>query len=294
MGFDFWPVGLVSSALFFYGSSGEKPLGCPKSYQGDAIATHGKNSDIPFILPSEEDSEVYSSVELNRSGVEAARQTTADHRAISFPQLAYHDQNGEALIPITHSPFSIGGAMADVHLPGPFVDDWHALIQNNNGAISVEDIRSKNGVFLRIENELPLEDHDEIAIGNHRFIFRSTWDSPSIAGNDTHVYGGPLPAPPRLIQICVGGIQGAVWFVQNELYIANIAGRAKMTNMNTAFVNDPSISVPHAAIQFVDGGYIINDLNSITGVYIRLSGAVELVDGDTFLIANTPISLLYP
>ncbi len=193
-------------------------------------------------------------------------------------------------MPITKTPFSIGGPTADLNIESDFVDDWHAVLQNNQGVISVADVRSTNGVFLKIENELTLEDHDQIAIGDQRFIFRSTWDLPQDLKR-TNVYGAVPPEGARLIQIFEGGAQGSVWFIESKLLITS---SPPASPTNCAYIKDASISSPHASILLTGEGYVINDMNSASDIFIRLSSSVELFDGDTFLIANTPISLRYP
>lgn len=70
----------------------------------------------------------------------------------------------------------------------------HAAIQRIGGSWCVRDLGSANGTFVngqRLQGERPLESGDEIAIGKHVLIFRS---SELPVGEET--IGGP--APPEL------------------------------------------------------------------------------------------------
>ncbi len=259
------------------------------------ITKQDNKSSFPFDLPSDDDSEVYSSVELNRvASQKGAIAPSGAHAAVAVSQLSLTLAGEAKLVPVLRTPFSIGGTEADLHVPGEFVDDWHAILQNHDGVISVEDVRSVNGVFLKIENELTLEDFDQIAIGNQRFVFRSSWDAPDEREETTaKIYGAHPPSGARLVQIFEGGVVGATWFIDSGLTITGtLPADRKATQY--AVIKDSSISSPHASIIRVATGYVINDLQSSTGIFVRVSGSVELFDGDTFLIANTPISLRYP
>ena len=71
----------------------------------------------------------------------------------------------------------IGTANCDMLLKDPFLSRWHAQIFYRDSQILLEDLRSHNGVFLRIADELLLEDGDEILAGRQRFLFQTSFDS---------------------------------------------------------------------------------------------------------------------
>ena len=70
---------------------------------------------------------------------------------------------------ITSPRISIGRASdCDIRLDDEFASSRHAAIQHSNGALSVEDLGSKNGTFvndLPIRSRTDLKSGDEIHIG---------------------------------------------------------------------------------------------------------------------------------
>jgi hypothetical protein len=64
----------------------------------------------------------------------------------------------------------------DVFLDDVTVSRRHAVLLENNGTFTIEDLGSLNGTFLnrrRIDAAQPLEDGDELQIGKYRLIFLS-------------------------------------------------------------------------------------------------------------------------
>ncbi|MGR9108241.1 MAG: TIR domain-containing protein [Gammaproteobacteria bacterium] len=75
-------------------------------------------------------------------------------------------------------PISIGRTEGDVLIPDPGLSERHLrLIPGNDGVtVTVEDLNSHNGVYVRIEDEIELHDRDRISIGTLRFRIEEVED----------------------------------------------------------------------------------------------------------------------
>ncbi len=80
--------------------------------------------------------------------------------------------------PLTEGEHVIGrGSEADVVLDRPRVSRRHVRVRVGPAAISIEDLGSKNGTFLRgrrIHGEEPIQDGDDIRVGSVRLVFRAS------------------------------------------------------------------------------------------------------------------------
>ena len=67
----------------------------------------------------------------------------------------------------------IGRATGDVLLPeDSFVSARHAALSWDGSQCTVRDLRSTNGVFIRVRGKLALHDGDRLLIGHHLYVFR--------------------------------------------------------------------------------------------------------------------------
>ena len=265
------------------------------------------SSKVPFELDDEDD--VFTSAEYERTTTEirtssqfqsiqpqdtgpvhTAPRTTGGQAAVQVPQLTVQTSAGTKQVPLSKSPFTVGLEDADLPIQDPFVDRWHAVLRIEGNSVVVEDMGSLNGVFLRIADDLPLEDRDQIAMGHQRFELRTTWDPvPAVAKSRSAMpAGGKVPTRgARLIQWLEGGRIGHVFRIGDSLSIG-------CTPNNSAFIEDDSLSTLHATIQRSANGYTIKNVSSTGGTFIRIYDPVELISGDCFLVGTSLISVQYP
>ena len=59
------------------------------------------------------------------------------------------------------------------------------------------------------------------------------------------------------------------------------------------FPEDSHLSSPHAVIRRDQDRFFLRDLESDYGTFIRIADAVELIDGDCFLVGRTRIRLMF-
>lgn len=193
-------------------------------------------------------------------------------------------------VEIRGNRFLIGQKGADLALTDQFVSPWHAQIYDDDGALVLEDMGSTNGVYLRIADDFVLEDRDEIVVGSQRLIFRTSWDPPATIGSgNVPSLGAPRGAsqPVRLMLCVEDGQFAAIYPVGDRISLGS-------RNADIALPYDTRLAAPHASIERRGTKYIVRDHGSAHGTFIRVRGAVELIDGDCFLVGRTSLSVFYP
>lgn len=280
------------------------------------------SKNVPFALPDEEDEDVFSSVEVERDedvltsspvvegtpagatpsvsggNVRSANTSASGPRpTVSSKPNAILKIDGPGLpspetVDVNRLVFNIGRDRAHLALKDEYVSPWHAQLRIEGGKVVLSDLGSKNGVFLRIADDLQLEDFDEILVGRQRFVFRTTWDPPAQPASPneprTPALGGNLPPESaRIIQMYSGEQIGTVTRVPDRIVI----GRQ---NADVTAETDAELSSPHATIERRGSQFFIKDARSKHGTFIRVLDSVELIDGDCFMVGRSRISLSYP
>ena len=66
-------------------------------------------------------------------------------------------------------------------------------------------------------------------------------------------------------------------------------------SQNDCVIDEPYTSRHHAKIEFVDGNYVIYDLNSTSGTYINKERIMRhtLQDGDIITLGKYPVIFMY-
>lgn len=184
--------------------------------------------------------------------------------------------------------FLVGRDNCDLELEDRFVSRWHVQLFRRDGTLVLQDLGSRNGVYLRIADDLALEDGDQICVGEQRFEFRTTWDSsPTRRPGDPEVLGASWSgSPARLIRYVEGDQIGGVYPLGERTTIGS-------KNTELVFPEDAMLSSMHATIRRDQGRYILRDTDSGTGTFIRIANAVELIDGDCFLVGRTRLRLTF-
>jgi pSer/pThr/pTyr-binding forkhead associated (FHA) protein len=195
--------------------------------------------------------------------------------------------------PLQPGRVMIGREQADLPLTqDPTISRWHASLLWRAGALTLEDMASTNGVFLRIADAFLLEDGDEFALGLHRFVFLSTSPAlrykPEREVDGVRLAGGASAAAfPRLMHLLEGGVIGGLYPLGERFHIGNKQGELVCPD-------DMSMSGTHAVIERRQHAFYLRDLASALGSYIRINSPVELLDGDSFLVGRTRIAVRLP
>lgn len=191
-------------------------------------------------------------------------------------------------LPVTAS---IIGAEGEVNLPGErFCHPREASLSFEAGHVVLEDLEGGNGVFLRIRTPVELELGDEFVVGDQLLrIQRNPVADDGPDPDPTYFYSSPKwPSSFRVVQVFEGGAIGCSVVARgNTLQIGSAVG-------DLIFPDDPLVADQHCLIEEQAGIMVLTDLNSRTGVFVRVRGAQELVHGDELLVGRTRLVLDVP
>ena len=196
--------------------------------------------------------------------------------------LVFVDEQGRPAdrLPLLPGRVIIGRTDGDVLFPNdPYLAPWHAQISFRKNGIFLKDMDTANSVYLRISGEIILHDEDRFIIGNQLFEFRSDWEEPKSQVDGSIIQGARgFRQGARIQLIREGGEPVGVYLISPELTIGRESG-------DLLFPDDPSLHKRHAGIKrFEDGTCHLIDLDSPTGVFLRIREEVELINGDCFQI----------
>jgi predicted component of type VI protein secretion system len=180
------------------------------------------------------------------------------------------------------------GAKGGVTLMGErFCHPSEAIIRWKGGALLLEDFEGGNGVFLRVRRPVELEPGDEFIIGDQLLRIEKNPvadDEPDDA--PTYFYSSPKwPSAFRIVQIFEGGSPGACVVARGTtLQVGSAVG-------DLVFPNDPLVSEQHCYIEEQAGSIVITDLQSRTGVFVRVKSEERLDHGDQFIVGRTRLAV---
>jgi len=157
----------------------------------------------------------------------------------------------------------------------------------NDDKLWLVDLHGGNGAFWRIRSPVEVTVGDEFIIGDQLLrIQRNPTFNLAPGPGPTYCYSSPVPESSfRVVQVFEGGAEGACTMSRGTtLYIG--AGYNDMI-----IPRDPLISERHCLLDEQAGAIILTDLESKTGVFVRIQGKQELRHGDEFLIGRTRLQV---
>ena len=80
------------------------------------------------------------------------------------------DQQSEKKVYSVKEKATIGRESGDIVITDPFISGTHAEIVQREGKFYLRDLNSSNGVFVRITDEIEIEEGTEFLLGKHQFI----------------------------------------------------------------------------------------------------------------------------
>ncbi len=171
-----------------------------------------------------------------------------------------------------------------------FCHEEEAMLILQEGRLSLEDLEGGNGVFLRINSPVALEMNDEFIVGDQ--LMRVEANPVPDDGPDpdpTYFYSSPKwPSAFRVVQVLEGGSRGACVVAQgNTLQIGSAVG-------DLVFAEDPLVDHQHCVVEEQAGVVILTDLGSRSGVFVRVSGECDLMEGDEILVGRTRLRIHLP
>jgi pSer/pThr/pTyr-binding forkhead associated (FHA) protein len=196
----------------------------------------------------------------------------------------------------------------------PYLSPRHVRIVWAGGKLALRDLGSTNGVYIRLapardvngrrdagEVSMPLAHHDLILVGQQVLRFEVLKEGEGGFGpaqeHGTLLFGSPAaPRYARLCQRTVEGIARDVYYIRKA---ETVLGRE---SGDVVFTEDPFLSRRHAAIRLVSANgalvagspprtpteprFLLTDLGSSNGTFLRIRGDVELAPGDHFRVGQ--------
>jgi hypothetical protein len=169
----------------------------------------------------------------------------------------------------------------------PYLSPRHAELQLSAAGLEVRDLRSLNGVFVRITQEEPLESGDSFRIGQELLRFDAI--SPAQPLEDgTEIIGTPNPGYWGRLSVVVGrDLDGPAFPLYDET--VNI-GRERG---NVLFPEDGYVSGGHCQLAVQDGRVYLKDLGSSNGTFLRVRGARTVPSGSLMLMGQQLFRVAY-
>ncbi|HET6439025.1 MAG TPA: FHA domain-containing protein [Anaeromyxobacter sp.] len=167
----------------------------------------------------------------------------------------------------------------------PTVSPRHASFTIAGERVTVEDLGSVNGTFLRIRAPHRLAPGEEIRLGR-QLLRVEPLVRPDADGSEARSWGAADPGHRmRLAQLLEGGGLGEIHPLhQGENVIGREAGEV-------VFPGDRYVSARHARIDLSGEAMTLTDLGSSNGTFCRLAGPTSIVPGDQLLIGAELLKL---
>ncbi len=191
-------------------------------------------------------------------------------------------------------PGITAGQGGDIRLSDdPLVAPAHARFTQLGDAVFVEDLRSRQGVFLRLREPHCLRDGDVIIMGRERLSFCvEAGGVPAAEGvslKATAIMGASLAEVarhPMLIRLNSENQETDRYRLRAP---ETSFGRSKGTY---TFPEDHYLSATHARIELQDGQYFLEDLASTNGTFVRIRKRILIHEGDTLMIGQQLLRVL--
>jgi pSer/pThr/pTyr-binding forkhead associated (FHA) protein len=187
---------------------------------------------------------------------------------------------------LTEEVVDLGRTDGHLNFPDdPYLSERHCRFAVQDGAWVVQDLSSRNGVFLRIADSCELQDGDTILLGKQVLRFDLLSDAErNLAPAVEHgvmILGSPLREPwGRLRQLTVAGISRDVYY----LYRPKVAiGRE---DGDLIFPDDEFMSRQHMSLSITEGKVHIKDVGSSNGTFVRIRDRPRLRNREMLRIGD--------
>jgi pSer/pThr/pTyr-binding forkhead associated (FHA) protein len=165
------------------------------------------------------------------------------------------------------------------------VSPRHARFTLDGDRLTVEDLGTVNGTFLRIRAPERVALGEEIRVGRQLLRVEPLLRPPE-AADGTRAWGAPDPGCRlRLAQLLDGGGLGEVHPLrEGENVIGREAGEV-------VFPGDRYVSARHAQLDVEGDALTLSDLGSSNGTFRRIAGPTVIAPGDQLLIGAQLLKL---
>jgi pSer/pThr/pTyr-binding forkhead associated (FHA) protein len=161
-----------------------------------------------------------------------------------------------------------------------YLSPTHAALIVQKDTMIVRDLGSLNGVFVKMIEDEALQPGQVIRIGQELLRF-DIIEPPQPMADGTEVMGSPNPGFWGKITVVIGnGVDGSAYPLLNE----SITLGRERGEIN--FPEDGYVSGLHARLTHQNGMFVLSDLGSSNGTFIRVQGERMLTDGSFILLGQ--------
>jgi pSer/pThr/pTyr-binding forkhead associated (FHA) protein len=174
----------------------------------------------------------------------------------------------------------IGRGQGTLFEADAYLSPRHAEFTVTTNGLVVRDLRSLNGVFLKITGDEALESGDIFRLGQELLRFEVI-SPPQPLEDGTEIMGTPNPGFWGRLSVIVGrDVDGSAFPLFGD---AIVLGRERG---DILFPEDGYVSGTHARISLVEGQVILSDLGSSNGTFLRLRHERTIPNGSFILMGQ--------
>ncbi len=181
-------------------------------------------------------------------------------------------------------PRAVVGSKGAIALEGErFSHAEEAVLCMRKGKLFLETLDAGNGVFLRVKGSIELELNDEFIVGDQLLrVEKNPKPDDGPSPDPTYFYSSPKwQSSFRIVQTFEGGAVGATALARgNAIQVGSAVG-------DLLFPHDPLVSEQHCLVEEQAGSILLTDVDSRTGVFVRMRGEQALDHGDELLVGRT-------
>ncbi len=182
--------------------------------------------------------------------------------------------------PLQEGDNLIGRGQGSLFDADPYLSPRHAEFMLTEDTLVVRDLKSLNGVFVKIAQEERLESGDIFRIGQELLRF-DVIAPPSPMEDGTEIIGTPNPGYWGRISVIVGrDVDGPAFPLYDE---SIVLGRERG---DILFPEDGYVSGTHTQITLRDGAVYLSDLGSSNGTFFRICSARTIASGSLLLMGQ--------
>jgi pSer/pThr/pTyr-binding forkhead associated (FHA) protein len=209
------------------------------------------------------------------SGTPAARPAPRGHLTLIRP-----DGTEGGVHPLHEAENLIGRGQGALFDADPYLSPRHAEFTFTPEGLLVRDLRSLNGVFIKIMQEETLESGDVLRIGQELLRFDAI-SAPVPLEDGTEIIGTPNPGYWGRISVIVGrDVDGPAFPLFDETVVL---GRERG---DILFPEDGYVSGTHAQLTLRNGHVYLSDLGSSNGTFFRIRASRAIPSGSLLLMGQ--------
>lgn len=246
--------------------------------------------EIQREIESKIDSESKTKVKSDR-GIDLQQEIKPDRTALlGSPRTDYtscvlfHEGAEEKKIVIQDWPFDIGKSKGQLRFPqDSYLSDRHARIIKKEDGFALIDLESVNGVYLKVNERVKLDDNVVFCIGSYVLLFERLHEEDCklepAREDGVLVFGSPLENVwGRVRFLTVAGVcRGVVYLSGGRAVLGRHAS-------HICFPEDPLVAPQHAAIEVSSEGVYLESMGPDRPLFLKLKGHHLLRAGDVFKI----------